>query len=186
MGEPLKKNALVPSERSKVCDHPSGFAYSGSVPCTGPRVCHLCETTEHEADRAKAEKELRLVRTQIKLSATMTIECPECDGEGGHEGPITCTGRCDWCGGCRDQSSPCDTCTGSCEVEEDELDAQHLLSRQRLIRRYIVLRHAMAAEDGDTSAETWTELGEYAVMLANVTEELEDSCEAGDFPSEWD
>lgn len=47
------------------------------------------------------------------------IECFECGGEGGHEGPITCGGRCDWCGGHRDQSEACDTCEGACEVELD-------------------------------------------------------------------
>lgn len=38
----LKRFALVPSEREKVCDHPSGFAYTGTIPCTGPLKCGLC------------------------------------------------------------------------------------------------------------------------------------------------
>lgn len=42
--------ALFPSERTKECDHPSGFAFRGKMPCTGPRVCHLCGTREEDAE----------------------------------------------------------------------------------------------------------------------------------------
>ena len=41
-----KVYALVPAEREKECDHPAGFAYTGRVPCTGPRVCYLCGTVQ--------------------------------------------------------------------------------------------------------------------------------------------
>jgi hypothetical protein len=34
--------ALVPSVQSETCHHAAGFAYTGRVPCTGPRVCHMC------------------------------------------------------------------------------------------------------------------------------------------------
>jgi len=40
---PLKRFALIPSERSKPCtDH--SFRYTGTIPCTGPQVCYLCGT----------------------------------------------------------------------------------------------------------------------------------------------
>ena len=45
---PKKIYALVPSEREKACDHPFGFAYTGEVPCTGPRKCVLCGTERKE------------------------------------------------------------------------------------------------------------------------------------------
>jgi len=45
-----KIHALFPEEREKECNHPSGFAYSGKIPCTGPRVCHLCGTREADAE----------------------------------------------------------------------------------------------------------------------------------------
>jgi len=47
------------------------------------------------------------------------IDCPDCDGEGGDEGPVTCSGICDWCGGCRDLSSACDRCQGAGVIEEE-------------------------------------------------------------------
>lgn len=42
LGAHFKINALFPEERLKPCDHPSGFAWNGKVPCTGTRTCHLC------------------------------------------------------------------------------------------------------------------------------------------------
>jgi hypothetical protein len=48
-GPRLKRYALIPEVRLQVCDHPSGFAYSGKVPCTGPRLCYLCGTNEKDA-----------------------------------------------------------------------------------------------------------------------------------------
>ena len=53
------------------------------------------------------------------------VECPGCKGEGGDEGPITCGGRCDWCGGCRDQPSACESCEGAGEVELDQDEQCH-------------------------------------------------------------
>jgi hypothetical protein len=50
---PLKIYALVPSERLKECDHFSGFSYTGTIPCTGPRVCHLCGTDERDVSGPK-------------------------------------------------------------------------------------------------------------------------------------
>jgi len=44
------------------------------------------------------------------------VECPDCNGECGDEGPVTCSWRCDWCGGCLDLSSECGTCEGAGEV----------------------------------------------------------------------
>ena len=36
--------ALLASEREKECEHPSGFPYSGAIPCTGVRRCRMCGT----------------------------------------------------------------------------------------------------------------------------------------------
>ena len=41
--------ALIPAEREQECYHLAGFAYTGRVPCTGLRVCHLCGTRADEA-----------------------------------------------------------------------------------------------------------------------------------------
>ena len=50
-------NALF--DRDKDCDHPSGFAYRGKVPCTGPRVCHLCGSVDlPSGHRTLLEQEL--------------------------------------------------------------------------------------------------------------------------------
>ena len=37
-----KQYALDPAEREKECTHELGFAYRGSIPCTGPRICYMC------------------------------------------------------------------------------------------------------------------------------------------------
>lgn len=37
-----KQYALNPSEREKECTHELGFAYTGTIPCTGPRICRMC------------------------------------------------------------------------------------------------------------------------------------------------
>lgn len=39
---PLKKFALIPSERLKPCPHL--WSWSGSVPCTGYQWCQMCGT----------------------------------------------------------------------------------------------------------------------------------------------
>jgi hypothetical protein len=33
---------LIDGEREIICDHPHGFPYRGSIPCTGPRMCRFC------------------------------------------------------------------------------------------------------------------------------------------------
>lgn len=43
-----KVNALLPDVREQECDHPSGFTFTGKIPCTGPRVCHLCNSDEND------------------------------------------------------------------------------------------------------------------------------------------
>jgi hypothetical protein len=45
----LKKNALDPAERKKICTHELGFRYSGRIPCTGPKVCWMCGAREDDA-----------------------------------------------------------------------------------------------------------------------------------------
>ena len=42
----LKKNALYPSERIKVCDHKGLMQWSGAIPCTGVRRCRMCGYVE--------------------------------------------------------------------------------------------------------------------------------------------
>ena len=44
----LKVRAIAPEERSRVCDHPSGYTYTGLIPCTGVRRCHLCGSPQPE------------------------------------------------------------------------------------------------------------------------------------------
>jgi hypothetical protein len=74
-------------------------------------------TSKDDLDECNAWKQQHL--GDVIPPRPQAIECPECKGEGGHEGPITCTGRCDWCGGCRDQGERCGTCDGECELEVD-------------------------------------------------------------------
>ncbi len=38
--------ALDAKVREEECDHSCGFTYRGKMPCTGPRVCHMCGTTK--------------------------------------------------------------------------------------------------------------------------------------------
>ena len=38
-----KRYALVASEREKECPHVH-VPFTGSIPCTGPRVCSMCGT----------------------------------------------------------------------------------------------------------------------------------------------
>lgn len=40
----LKKNALVPSERLKICTHELGGMYTGEMPGTGSYKCYMCST----------------------------------------------------------------------------------------------------------------------------------------------
>ncbi len=37
--------ALVPEVRKQECDHSCGGHYTGTIPCTGQFVCHMCGTT---------------------------------------------------------------------------------------------------------------------------------------------
>lgn len=64
-GAPIarKKHALVPETRLRVCPHDHVY-FQGKVPCTGPRVCSMCEMTfvsddEIKMARQAAEKELQ-------------------------------------------------------------------------------------------------------------------------------
>lgn len=41
---PLMVNACDPSLRGERCYHTAGFAWTGSIPCTGVRKCHMCGT----------------------------------------------------------------------------------------------------------------------------------------------
>jgi hypothetical protein len=47
------------------CDHPSGFAYRGRMPCTGPQVCYLCgarrEDVEQDCVEAMSEEYADLI-----------------------------------------------------------------------------------------------------------------------------
>jgi len=53
-----RKNALF--YRDEECEHPSGFPYTGAIPCTGERVCPLCELTEDEVkDLERPNHDLR-------------------------------------------------------------------------------------------------------------------------------
>lgn len=47
------------------------------------------------------------------------IPCPDCDTAGCFLGPITCTGACDWCGGCCEELE-CTTCLGVGEIEDED------------------------------------------------------------------
>lgn len=42
----IRKNAIWNSDQA--CEHPSGFVYRGAIPCTGPKVCHMCGAFEEE------------------------------------------------------------------------------------------------------------------------------------------
>ena len=57
-----KRFALFPEAREQECDHPLGFPYAGSVPCTGPRKCPLCGTGEEEA-----EEEADMLREEFNV-----------------------------------------------------------------------------------------------------------------------
>ncbi len=56
----LKKNALDPAEREKECAHELGFSYTGTIPCTGPKVCYMCGTRQDDNDVDKGTDRRRL------------------------------------------------------------------------------------------------------------------------------
>jgi len=35
---------MIPEMRELECEHTLGFPYTGTIPCTGPRVCPMCGT----------------------------------------------------------------------------------------------------------------------------------------------
>lgn len=39
---------LDPIERDKECIHRFGFLYTGTIPCTGRKVCPMCGTVEDD------------------------------------------------------------------------------------------------------------------------------------------
>lgn len=47
---PKKIHAQDPTVRDEECGHPLGFPYRGEMPCTGPRLCPLCDTHEDDAE----------------------------------------------------------------------------------------------------------------------------------------
>ena len=50
-----KIHALYPDVREQECDHPGGFPYRGTIPCTGPQVCYLCGTHKEDAESKGAQ-----------------------------------------------------------------------------------------------------------------------------------
>jgi len=71
-GMPKKIFALIPSEREKECDHPLGFAYTGKIPCTGPRVCRLCGTRAPEPEPLTHD-EIREVGNRVSEACDRTF-----------------------------------------------------------------------------------------------------------------
>lgn len=56
MSLPLKRFALYPSERHKVCLHEHA-PYRGNIPCTGPRICTMCGTLfDNDQELAEARQ----------------------------------------------------------------------------------------------------------------------------------
>ena len=47
---PKKRCALIPEIRDEICDHPLGFQWSGSMPCTGSKQCPMCGTYRESQD----------------------------------------------------------------------------------------------------------------------------------------
>ncbi len=49
--KPMTKKiyAANPDVRGQECDHPFGFPYTGTIPCTGPEICPLCGTHREDA-----------------------------------------------------------------------------------------------------------------------------------------
>ena len=45
-----KVNALIPEIREQECHHDCSFAFTGKLPCTGPRICLMCGTRKEDAE----------------------------------------------------------------------------------------------------------------------------------------